>query len=72
MTGERYPIEGQSSDRSVGYETIRMDWKAACAAAGVKNAKLHDLRAKSATDIEREHGMEHAQKLQGPPSVAAR
>ena len=33
--------------------------------SGVKNAKLHDLRAKSATDIEREHGMEHAQKLLG-------
>ena len=32
------------------YATVLAQWRAACDAAGVENANLHDLRAKSATD----------------------
>lgn len=36
------------------YRTVREQWEKACAAAGVSNAHLHDLRAKSLTDAKRQ------------------
>lgn len=36
------------------YRTVRDKWEEACAAAGVSDAHLHDLRAKGLTDTERQ------------------
>ena len=36
------------------YRTVRDQWEAACTAAGVEDAHLHDLRAKAITDAKRE------------------
>jgi integrase len=36
------------------YSSVKIQWSAACAAAGVLNAHLHDLRAKSLTDAKRQ------------------
>jgi integrase len=37
-----------------GYSYVRVQWAKACALAGVTNANLHDLRAKSGTDAEKQ------------------
>lgn len=36
------------------YRTVRDQWEAACTAAGVEDAHLHDLRAKAITDAKRQ------------------
>ena len=36
------------------YSTVKIQWSAACAKAGVVDAHLHDLRAKSLTDAKRQ------------------
>lgn len=36
------------------YSTVRDQWQAACAAAGIEDAHIHDLRAKSLTDAKRQ------------------
>lgn len=36
------------------YSSVKIQWSAACTAAGVMNAHLHDLRAKSLTDAKRQ------------------
>lgn len=36
------------------YRTVRTQWNEACAAAGVQDAHIHDLRAKSLTDAKRQ------------------
>jgi integrase len=40
--------------KSPDYRTVRDQWDKACKAAGVEDAHLHDLRAKSLTDAKRE------------------
>lgn len=45
------------------YRTVRDKWEEACAAAGVADAHLHDLRAKGMTDTERQGN--NAQTLGG-------
>lgn len=45
------------------YDTVRHSWNAACKAAGVEDARMHDIRAKSLTDADSE-GLD-AQKLAG-------
>lgn len=50
------------------YRTIRDQWAAACKAARVKDAHLHDLRAKSLTDAKRQG--HDAQALAGHASAA--
>jgi integrase len=49
--------------RPWAYRTIYKQWRAACKAAGVDNAHIHDLRAKSLTDANRQ-GLD-AQALAG-------
>lgn len=36
------------------YRTVRDNWESACATAGITDAHLHDLRAKSLTDTDRQ------------------
>lgn len=36
------------------YRTVKLQWDDACAAAGVKDAHLHDVRAKALTDAKRQ------------------
>jgi integrase len=45
--------------------SLRPRWDKACTAAGVKDAHFHDIRAKSATDADREFGPQVAQRLLG-------
>lgn len=45
------------------YRTVRDKWEQACAAAGITDAHLHDLRAKGMTDTERQGN--NAQTLGG-------
>ncbi|SEI41997.1 Site-specific recombinase XerD [Azotobacter beijerinckii] len=40
--------------KPVIYETVKQQWRKACERAGVENATLHDIRAKSLTDAKRE------------------
>lgn len=40
--------------KSPDYRTVRDQWERACTSAGVADARLHDLRAKSLTDAKRE------------------
>lgn len=40
--------------RAPAYDTIREQWDKACEAAKVENATLHDLRAKGATDAQKQ------------------
>lgn len=44
------------ANKSMRYNTIRDEWLATCAAAGIEDANLHDLRAKAATDMYLSHG----------------
>lgn len=45
------------------YRTVADQWRAACAAAGVADAHLHDIRAMSATDVKRQRGKAAAQAV---------
>lgn len=45
------------------YSTVMRNYKKAQRDAGVPNATLHDIRRKRITDIEREHGLQVAQRL---------
>lgn len=51
------PVRGlmllhRGDGRKVSYYTVRDQWDKACAAAGVENAHLHDLRAAAGTDAD--------------------
>lgn len=45
------------------YSTIMRNYKKAATDAGVEGVTLHDIRRKRITDIEREHGIQLAQRL---------
>jgi integrase len=47
------------------YDTILEQWRAACKAAGVLDANLHDIRAMSGTAMKKQHGKAAAQALLG-------
>ncbi|AAO57514.1 tyrosine-type recombinase/integrase [Pseudomonas syringae group genomosp. 3] len=53
----------RSGGKPVSYDTCKMGFRAACKAAGVKGATIHDLRAKSLTDTDRQGN--NAQMLGG-------
>ena len=40
--------------KALDYRSVQLRWQTACEAAGVKDAHLHDLRAKAPTDANRE------------------
>ena len=48
-TGRRYLIEGRWGSK-VDYRSVVEQWRAACEKAGIPDAQLRDLRAKSLTD----------------------
>jgi integrase len=41
-------------NKAPDYRSVQLQWQLACEAAGVKDAHLHDLRAKALTDAKRE------------------
>ena len=45
------------------YMGVRAAWSRACRRAGVADARLHDLKAKALTDVERQRGMRAARQL---------
>jgi integrase len=47
--GKRYLLEGRWGSR-LDYRSVSLQWQAACEKAGVEDAQLRDLRAKSLTD----------------------
>jgi integrase len=51
-----YLVKGTvgSEGKPLPYKVIWKDWKAACAAAGVTGANIHDLRAMSGTEAEKQ------------------
>ena len=49
--------------RPLTYTILRRQWVAACAAAGVEDATIHDLRRKRLTDLQNTVGVEFAQRL---------
>lgn len=51
-----YLVKGTvgSEGKPLAYKVIWTDWKAACAAAGVTGANIHDLRAMSGTEAEKQ------------------
>ena len=67
LDGSGYLL-GKRNGRMRGYHSIREQWRLACAKAGVQDARLHDLRAKSLTDADRQ-GL-NAQNLAGHSSEA--
>ena len=58
----------KTATRAHNYGTVRKHWVEACKAAGVEDARLHDLRAKAITDADAE-GLD-AQKLAGHATSA--
>lgn len=46
-----------------GYEAMKSAWRRALARAGIKDAHIHDLRAKALTDVDRAHGVLAAQRM---------
>jgi integrase len=54
--------------RPLKYSTVRMWWDAACLAAGVEDANIHDMRAKALTDTKRQG--HDAQALGGHANAA--
>jgi len=52
----RYLFKGKRGWNALPYMTMHDEWIAACEAAGVKDAHVHDIRAKAATDIYLAHG----------------
>lgn len=48
-----YVVRGRGH-RPLAYQPIYRDWRAACAAAGVADANIHDLRALAATEAKRQ------------------
>lgn len=59
-------ISGRTG-KAPDYRTVRDQWERACAAAGVDDAHIHDLRAKALTDAKREG--HDAQALAGHSSA---
>jgi integrase len=49
-------FKGRTAAKPLTYKSAQRDWNQACAAAGVEDAHLHDLRAKGATDVKRQGG----------------
>lgn len=51
-----YLVKGTvgSEGKPLAYKVVWKDWKAACAAAGVTGANIHDLRAMSGTEAEKQ------------------
>lgn len=45
------------------YEALKSAWRRALTRAGVKDAHIHDLRAKALTDVDRLHGVTAAQRM---------
>lgn len=45
------------------YEAMKSAWRRALDRAGVKDAHIHDLRAKALTDVDRLHGIAAAQRM---------
>ncbi len=45
------------------YEALKSVWRRALGRAGVKDAHIHDLRAKALTDVDRAHGVLAAQRM---------
>lgn len=45
------------------YEAMKSAWRRALSRAGVKDAHIHDLRAKALTDVDRKHGVAAAQRM---------
>lgn len=64
----RGPILINRMGKHPDYRTVRDQWHKACEEAGVKDARLHDLRAKSLTDAKRQG--KDAQALAGHASPA--
>lgn len=54
------------------YRTVRDQWAAACRAAKVKDAHLHDLRAKALTDTKRQGNDAQALAGHASPAMTAR
>lgn len=48
----RWLFIGRDPSRPPSYSTVRRRWAAACKAAGIQDANLHDLRAVAATEAE--------------------
>lgn len=46
-----------------GYEAMKSAWRRALTRAGIKDAHIHDLRAKALTDVDRAHGVLAAQRM---------
>jgi integrase len=55
--------------RKLDYDTILNQWRSACAAAGVADAQLRDLRAMSLTRVKQERGEQAAQAVAGHTTV---
>ncbi len=53
----------RSGGKPVSYDTVKQAFRKSCAAAGVSGATIHDLRAKSLTDTDKQGN--NAQKLGG-------
>lgn len=49
-------------------DRLRSHWHRACAAAGVTDARFHDIRAAAGTEVERRHGRKAAQVFLGHQS----
>lgn len=60
----RFLLSGRGGD-VLKYNTINDQWRAAVKAAGLADVNLHDLRARAATDIDRDHGRDKARALMG-------
>lgn len=46
-----------------GYEAFKSAWRRALTRCGIKDAHIHDLRAKALTDVDRAHGVLAAQRM---------
>lgn len=46
-----------------GYEAFKSAWRRALIRCGIKDAHIHDLRAKALTDVDRAHGVLAAQRM---------
>jgi integrase len=69
ISGMRYIMQGRGGV-PMTYEKLRRKWNAVCKVAGVADAKIHDLRAKAATDVFLKHGIKAAQALLGHATEA--
>lgn len=58
------------SGRSYTYAGIRSAWDRACAAAGVEDLNIHDMRGRAGVDKEIEGGIESAKNLLGHDRLA--